>query len=125
MEEAKKKILIIEDDKSLQAVLKILFERNGYQVFSAFDAMQGIMMARQSKPDLIVLDMMMPAGGGFPVYERIRMMPASSKVPFLIYSAMDRATILEKIKETPSVMILSKGSDIEQLVDAVARLLSV
>ena len=125
MEEAKIKMLIIEDDKAVQTVIKMVFEKAGYQVFSAFDAMQGMMMAKQLKPNIIVLDIMLPAGGGFAVYERVRMLTESAPVPILIYSAMDRLLILEKIKERPTVRILSKGATtIEQLVETAARLIA-
>lgn len=124
MEEARKKILVIEDDKTVHILLKMVFEKAGYQVFAALDAMQGLMMARQVKPDLIVLDIMMPAGGGVSVYENLQRMSGSFQVPFLIYSSMDRSDILKKIKEGPSVLILSKSAKIEQLLEAAARLLA-
>ena len=46
-----KKILVIEDDKTIQLLLKVVLERGGYQVVSALDGMQGLMLARQVKPD--------------------------------------------------------------------------
>ncbi|OGR45010.1 MAG: hypothetical protein A2X35_06340 [Elusimicrobia bacterium GWA2_61_42] len=122
MNGAKKKLLIVDDDKTVHSILKLIFERAGYQVFAALDAMQGMMMAKQIKPDLIVLDIMMPAGGGFAVYERLQMMSGSFQVPFLIYSSMDYAAIAEKITEGPSVIILSKTAKTEQILEAAARL---
>ena len=122
MEETRKKILIIEDDQTVHFVLKQVFEKAGYLVFAAMDAMQGVMMAKQVKPDVIVLDLMMPAGGGFAVYERLKMMSGSVQVPFLIYSSMERSLISKKIQEGPLVAILSKSATIEQVVQAVALL---
>ena len=124
MEEIKKKMLIIEDDQTVHAVLKLVFEEAGYQVFAAMDAMQGVMMAKQITPDIIVLAIMMPAGGGFAVYERLKLMSGSSQVPFLIYSSMDPSVISKKIPEGPTVTILSKSSKIGQLREAAARLIA-
>jgi CheY-like chemotaxis protein len=119
----RKKILIIDDDKTVHIILKQELEKAGYQVFAALDAMQGLMMARQVKPDLVVLDILMPAGGGYSVYERLQMMSGSFQVPFLIYSSLPVSEIREKIPEGPSVEILSKSAKLEDVSAAAARLL--
>jgi CheY-like chemotaxis protein len=56
----KKKILHVEDDKSVSLLVKAVLERAGCRVVSAVDAIQGLMMARQLQPDLVILDVMMP-----------------------------------------------------------------
>jgi CheY-like chemotaxis protein len=124
MEGTRKKILVIDDDKALHAALKLIFEKAGYQVFAALDAMQGLMMAKQVKPDLIVLDIMMPAGGGFSVYDSLQQMMSFFQTPFLIYSAADRSVISGRIKESNSVIILSKSAKMEQILEAAAQLTS-
>jgi CheY-like chemotaxis protein len=123
-ESARKKILIIDDDKIVHAVLKLVFEKAGYQVFGALDAMQGIMSAKQVHPDLIVLDIMMPAGGGFAVYERLQMMAGSFQVPFLVYSSAQRSVILSKIPESPTVIVLDKTASAEKILQAATKLLN-
>lgn len=120
--EVRKKVLVIDDDKTIHTILKLAFEKAGYQVIAALDAMQGMMMAKQVKPDLIVLDIMMPAGGGFSVYDRLQMMSGSFQVPFLIYSSMPLSEILEKIPEGPTVKVLSKTARIEDIIAAAAAL---
>lgn len=117
-----KKVLIIDDDKTVHSILKLTFEKAGYKVFAALDAMQGMMMTKQLRPDLIVLDIMMPAGGGFAVYERLQMMSGTFQVPFLIYSSMNRDEILAKIPEGPQVAILSKTAPLDSVLEAAARL---
>ena len=124
MDGPRKKILIVDDDKTVHALLKLVFEKAGYQVFAALDAMQGLMMARQIKPDLLVLDIMMPAGGGFAVYDRLQMMAGSFQIPFLIYSSVPYSEIAGKIHEGPSVAILSKKATTEQLLEAATRLIA-
>jgi len=119
-----KKVLVIDDDKTVHSILKMILEKAGYQVFAALDAMQGIMLTKQLKPDLIVLDIMMPAGGGFAVYERLQMMSGSFQVPFLIYSSMDRGQILAKIPEGPQVAVVSKTAPLDSLVEIAARLIN-
>ncbi len=120
----RKKILIVDDDKTVHTMLKMVFEKAGYQVFAALDAMQGLMMARQVKPDLIVLDLMMPAGGGVSVYERLQMMAGTFQVPFLIYSSLNRAEIDKLIQEGPTVAIVGKAAGVGEVLAAAEKLLA-
>ncbi len=120
---AAKKVLIIDDDKIIHSILRLAFTKAGYQVFPALDAMQGMMMAKQIKPDLIVLDIMMPAGGGFAVYDRLQMMSGSFQVPFLIFSSVNRDEILKKIPEGPQVIVLAKTASMESVIESAGRLL--
>lgn len=120
---AAKKVLIIDDDKVIHSILRLAFTKAGYQVFPALDAMQGMMLAKQIKPDLIVLDIMMPAGGGFAVYDRLQMMSGSFQVPFIVFSSVNREEILNRIPEGPQVIVLSKTAPIDSVLEAAARLL--
>ena len=122
MSDAKKKILHVEDDKSVSLLVRSVLERAGYQVFSAFDAMQGLMMVRQVQPDLVVLDVMMPAGGGGSVHERIRQLNGSFSTPILIYSATDPAEIAKKIPSDPLTSVLQKPAPPAAIVAAVQKL---
>lgn len=119
----RKKILVVDDDKTLQMILKAAFEKAGYQVIPALDAMQGLMMAKQVKPDLIVLDMMMPAGGGQSVYERLQMMAGSFEVPVLVYSAMPPQEVAKYISEGPQTRVLNKSAPVAEVVAAAEKLL--
>ncbi|MFA6094233.1 MAG: response regulator [Elusimicrobiota bacterium] len=118
-----KHILVVDDDRTLQGVLRMVLERAGYQVSSALDGMQGTMLSRTLKPDLIVLDMMMPAGGGFSVYERIRQMSGTLSTPVLVYSALPMDQIRQKLQENQSTRILSKPADPQKIIDAVAEMI--
>jgi CheY-like chemotaxis protein len=124
MADEKKKILHVEDDKNIQLLVKAVLEKAGYQVFSAFDAMQGLMMVRQLKPDLVVLDVMMPAGGGASVHERMRQMSGSFSLPILIYSASGPAEIAKKIPADPMTAVLQKPAPPAAIVAAVQKLLA-
>lgn len=119
----KKRVLIIEDDKTTQLMLKTAFEQAGFRVMAALDAMQGVMSYRQFKPDLIVLDMMLPAGGGAVVYERLQMMSGAFELPVLVYTSLPREEALAKVPEGPKVRILSKSAKLPELIEAAKQLL--
>jgi DNA-binding response OmpR family regulator len=122
MSDAKKKILHVEDDKSVSLLVRSVLERAGYQVFSALDAMQGLMMVRTVVPDLVVLDVMMPAGGGASVHQRMRQMSGSAALPILIYSAADPSEIAKKIPFDPLTAVLQKPAPPAEIVAAVKKL---
>jgi CheY-like chemotaxis protein len=119
------RILVIDDEKLIQAFLRTVLERGAHRVFSALDAMQATMMARQVKPHLVVLDINMPGGGGYAVFERLRMMSSTMQIPVLIYSAATRDEVAKRIPETPDVVFIGKPAAPELIAEAVERLLGL
>ena len=69
---ATKTILIVDDDHELSDGLRIVLEKQGYKVLQARDGQQGKQMVYHHRPDLMILDMMMPRMGGYPVLEHFR-----------------------------------------------------
>jgi DNA-binding response OmpR family regulator len=124
MPDAKIKILHVEDDKNIQLIVKAVLEKAGYQVFCALDAMQGLMLARQVQPSLIVLDIMMPAGGGHSLLERLRALNTTFATPVLVYSAADKAELETKIPPDSLTMLLQKPAPPTEILEAVKTLLA-
>ena len=79
----KKKILIVDDERDIVKVLVIRLESSGYEVISAFDGAQGVFMAHKEQPDLIILDIRMPAGDGFSVAERLKRSTHTWTIPII------------------------------------------
>ena len=67
-----KKILIVDDEKPIVDILKFNLEKEGYKTIEAYDGEQAVEMALESKPDLIILDVMLPKMDGFSVCKKIR-----------------------------------------------------
>ena len=94
----KKKILIVDDDPNVHVILKLTLEKAGYQTASAMDAMQGPMMARTFKPDLIILDIMMPMLDGNKKAKILKENQLCKNIPILLLSSknedeMNRLTL--------------------------------
>ena len=79
----KKKIIIVEDDLDFAKVVKMRLEKVGYKVTIALDTYLGMRDIVKNEPDLIILDLMMPAGGGFTLLERLRQNPATVTFPVI------------------------------------------
>jgi DNA-binding response OmpR family regulator len=85
-------ILVIDDDQATLQLLIIMLEHEGYQVSVASDGFQGLKLARKQRPDLVLLDLMLPGIDGFEVCSRLRQEPATATVPVLIVSAKSQQT---------------------------------
>lgn len=117
------KILVIDDDLSTQGILRQILKKEGFEVISAVDAMQGPMQARKAEPDLIVLDLMMPAGGGASVLNRLRHMEQFVTTPVVIYSVKPREEILSEVSEDEFTRVLTKPAPAPEILAAVKSLL--
>jgi two-component system alkaline phosphatase synthesis response regulator PhoP len=85
----KYKILVIEDEKEYLELLKVRLESEGYEVLTAMDGQVGIAKAKESMPDLIISDIIMPKKDGFEVLREIRNDMVLKRIPFIMLTALD------------------------------------
>lgn len=111
-----KRILIVDDDQGLVAPLKEGLEAVGYRVSVAFDGLQGVLQAHQTKPDAIILDCQMPGGGGQSVYEKLRGSPDTSEIPVIFSSVVPAEEIKSRIKPGPNTFFLRKPIGLNQFI---------
>ena len=86
--ESKAKILIIEDEEDVAKALRIRLKADGYDVISAVDSISGVNLAKKEKPNLIILDIMLPGGGGFAVSERLKQDVETWNIPIIILTGI-------------------------------------
>lgn len=86
MSDRKPLILVVEDDQSVQNLLTVLLEGEGYEVIAARDGLEGLVKVELQHPSLMILDLMMPNVSGDRVLEEIRSDPRLSSVPVLVVS---------------------------------------
>ncbi|MBA7530032.1 Alkaline phosphatase synthesis transcriptional regulatory protein PhoP [subsurface metagenome] len=96
-----KKILIVEDDPGIQMSIKDEFESEGYHVFAANDGEKGLKMIKEQKPDLIILDIMLPGLDGYEVCKKLRR--EGDNTPIIMLTVKD--------KEIDKVLGLEFGAD--------------
>ena len=101
-------ILIIDDDQTLVAPLKEGLESIGYRVAVAFDGLQGILQAHQTRPDLIILDFYMPGGGGSNVYERLRQANDTALTPIIFSTVVSSEEVKDRIRPSANTYFLRK-----------------
>jgi two-component system response regulator VicR len=96
----KRRILIVDDEQNIVDILKFNLQKEGFETLEAYDGQQGLALAESEKPDLILLDLMLPEMDGFTVCRRIRQ---NSQVPILMLTARE--------EEVDKVLGLELGAD--------------
>ncbi len=85
---AKKKILVVDDEEDVTKALRVRLKINGYQVVIASDSVQAFTLANKERPDLILLDVMIPGGGGFVVAERLKQSTTTQHIPIIFLTGI-------------------------------------
>jgi len=116
-----KRILIVDDDRDLRTGLNQRLQASGYQTVFAQDGVGAIAAARREKPDLILLDIGLPAGDGFVVLERLKDLPDVSAIPVIVLSARDRETNESKALASGARAFFSKPADPIELMLTIGR----
>ena len=117
----KKKILIVDDDPEVRSSLQLWLTANEYDVISASDGVMSVVQARKQLPDLIILDLGLPAGDGFSVLERLRGSGKLSSIPVIVLSGRDRVGNWDRVLKAGARTFLQKPVANERLL-AVIRL---
>jgi two-component system response regulator AdeR len=113
-----KKILIVEDDQGIARALEVRLKSSGYKVAIAADALTGVNSALKFRPDLVLLDISLPAGSGFNVAERLQRLLATM-TPFIFLTASKQPGLREKAKELGAVGFFEKPYEGEELLAAI------
>jgi DNA-binding response OmpR family regulator len=119
----KKKILIVDDERDIVKAVMIRLQGAGYEVVTAFDGAQGVFMAHKEKPDLIILDIRMPAGNGFSVAQRLKRSMHTFTIPVIFLTGSPEKNAEEKAMALGARFYIKKPYDPEELLDAVKRAL--
>jgi DNA-binding response OmpR family regulator len=101
----------------------IRLKTHGYDVVTAFDGAQGVFMAHKEKPDLIILDIRMPAGDGFSVAAKLRESTSTLDIPIVFLTGSPERGSEERAMEVGGRFYIKKPYDPEELLDAIRRAL--
>jgi len=99
----RKRILVVDDERDLVELISMNLQRNGYEALQAYDGTSGLETARRQKPDLVIMDVMMPGMSGRDVTMALKSSPETAAMPILMLTA--------KTEETDIVVGFSMGAD--------------
>lgn len=118
-----KKILIVDDDNDLVLGLGIRLRAYGYDVLSAMDGTTAISTAQKELPDLVLLDLGLPAGDGYWVLERMKSLLPLAAIPVIVLSARDPSSNKERSRHAGALAFFPKPVENEILAGAIRRVL--
>jgi two-component system chemotaxis response regulator CheY len=119
-----KRVLIIDDSTDLVALLKLKLAPAGFDVRGAFDGMYGMTEALRFTPDLIILDLNFPAGGGISVLARLKANLLTKSIPVLILTDVEDEDIEKEAFHLGAGGYLLKPAKPEEVIDAVQKLVT-
>jgi len=119
----RKRILIVEDDASMRQVLVAQMKTSDYDALPAPDALTALAQAQKNLPDLILLDLGLPGGGGLNLMQRLQSIPKLSVIPIIVISAREGIPIEREVLDKGAAAFFKKPVDFPQLLVKIRELL--
>ena len=117
------KILIIEDEADMAKVVAKRLAQSGFEVVVALDAYEGVKVAHKEKPDLIILDLMLPAGGGLSVLKNIKMTAEIRCTPVVVLTGDKNEDHKQQILDQGIEAYLEKPYEPDALISTIQDIL--
>lgn len=114
-------ILIVDDSPTETYVLKCLFENQGYRVSEACSGNEGVAVAEVQKPDLIIMDVVMPGVNGFQATRELKRNTQTTHIPIIIYSSKDQITDRMWAMRQGATAYMIKPTPKDELLSTVAK----
>jgi len=117
------KVLVVDDDRDIVRALNLRLRQAGYTVSTAYDGYEAVRAARAERPDLILLDIKLPAGDGFSVMARLRESSDTSHIPVVFLTANPQTSNWQSALEMGAVDFIPKPYEGKELLRVVKRAL--
>ncbi|NQV00904.1 MAG: response regulator [Parcubacteria group bacterium] len=119
-----KTILFIEDEPTLQKAISQFLEKKGYKIKSALDGEIGLAMAKEFKPDLILLDLILPKKDGFEVLKEIKENNEIKHIPVIVLTNLEESSDIERVLSFGTTTYLVKANyELEEIVKKIEQIL--
>ena len=119
------KVLLVDDDPVILKLLQVNFEMEGYTVLTASDGVEGLEKARAERPDIVLLDIMMPRMDGLQVTKELKGSDDTKEIPIILLSAKAQASDVQTGRDVGADDYLTKPFDPLELLDRVGDLLGI
>jgi len=120
-----KKILFIEDEATLQKTLGDVLRKEDYEVISALDGEIGLRMAMTQKPNLILLDLILPKLNGFEVLEKLKENPETKRIPVIVLTNLEKMEDVDRaLKIGATTYLIKTQYKLEEVIEKVKKALA-
>jgi len=114
----RKKILVVDDDRAITAMLEGVLSTQGYTVFIAYDGLDGMVQVSKNLPDLIILDVMMPEINGYDVCSNLKFDEKYKHIPIIVLTSRERE-LDERIGQLMGIDYMQKPIDRKVLLEKI------
>jgi DNA-binding response OmpR family regulator len=118
------RILIVDDDPGIRMLLSKFLEREGFEIILAQDGLEGVELAKEHHPDLIMLDVVMPRMDGLTAARLIKFYKPLSSVPVIFLTAKDADKEIKLAEKARADVYITKPFDVRQIVQVIRDILS-
>jgi len=119
-----RKVVCVEDEPEMIDLIRLILSRKGFEVIGAEGGVKGLATIRKEKPDLVLLDLMMPEMDGWQVYQQLKAEPATAQIPVIVVTA--KAQNIDKVLGLHIAKVddyIPKPFSLQELVDRVEAVL--
>ncbi|HKY79184.1 MAG TPA: response regulator [Anaerolineales bacterium] len=119
-----RKVVCVEDEPEMIDLIRLILSRKGFEVIGAEGGVKGLATIRKEKPDLVLLDLMMPEMDGWQVYQQLKAEPATAEIPVIVVTA--KAQNIDKVLGLHIAKVddyIPKPFSLQELVDRVEAVL--
>lgn len=115
------KILVVDDEPDVVMFIARTLKSEGFDIVSAYDGISALDLAESERPDLVLLDLMMPMMSGYEVCEQLKANPATQAIPVVCFSSAHTADAITRSREVGAATLLVKPFSPAELVAQIRR----
>jgi len=119
-----RKILVVDDEPQIVRLLALRLKAKNFDVISAYDGYQCVQVAKQELPDLILLDIKMPLGGGIKAFEKLKSISATSTIPVIFITAYPSEEVKKLVMDMGAEDFVSKPFNSDVLIEKINIILN-
>jgi len=120
-----KKILVIEDERNIAQLLEIFLTGEGYQVSVALDGLEGVKLTKQSKPDLVILDIQLPHLDGWGALELLKTSSDTRNIPVLMCTRKNLIGDVDRAMSGGAVGYITKPFELERVLKKITQIIGI
>ncbi len=117
-------VLVVDDEDMTRKLLRLMLERDGFTILEAEDGQQALEVIAESKPDIVILDVMMPNMDGFTTCQELRSQPETAELPIILLSARSQTEAVRAGLESGADRYMTKPISKPELVQTITDLLA-
>ena len=115
------RVLVVDDEKDTLSLLRTVLEISGFEPITTLNSLEALDLARSKKPDVVLLDIMMPDLDGFALCRMMREDPVTQDLPIVFVTAYESLDLEDRRKEVGADLVIYKPIDVDTLVGAIAE----